>query len=91
MRLTEILTPANISLAMEASTKQEAISDLVTLLNANGELCGLLFDGTFDTVASDFLFDPVKTRSIQVDTRYMLWVMSDVDGAQPLVTEMELK
>jgi hypothetical protein len=41
-------------------------------LNARGELCGLLFDGTFDTVDSDILYDPVHTRSIHVDSRYPL-------------------
>ena len=57
-------------------------------LNAKGELCGLLFDGTFDTVASDYLFDTEKTRSIHVDSRYMLWTMSEVDGATNLLKEI---
>ena len=57
-------------------------------LNAKGELCGLLFDGTFDTVASDYLYDTEKTRSIHVDTRYMLWIMSEVDGATNLLKEI---
>ena len=45
-------------------------------LNAKGELVGLLFDGTYDTVASNYLYDPVGTRSIHVDGRYLLWTMS---------------
>ncbi|MFI5120671.1 MAG: S46 family peptidase [Thermoanaerobaculia bacterium] len=57
-------------------------------LNAKGELCGLLFDGTFDTVASDYLFDTEKTRSIHVDSRYMLWTMSEVDGATNVLKEI---
>ena len=57
-------------------------------LNARGELCGLLFDGTYDTVASDYLFDAVRTRSIHVDSRYMLWVMAEVDGASNLLKEI---
>jgi hypothetical protein len=57
-------------------------------LNAKGELVGLLFDGTYESVASDYLFDPVKTRSIHVDSRYMLWNMTAVDGASHLVKEM---
>jgi len=57
-------------------------------LNAAGELVGLLFDGTYDTVASDYLFDAEKTRSIHVDSRYMLWVMTNVDGAANLLSEM---
>ena len=57
-------------------------------LNSRGELIGLLFDGTFDTVASDYLFDKQKTRSIHVDTRNMLWVMTEVDKAGHLLQEM---
>lgn len=60
-------------------------------LNAKGELVGLLFDGTYDTVASDYLFDPINTRSIHVDSRYMLWVMSEVDGAGHLLHEMGIR
>jgi hypothetical protein len=58
-------------------------------LNSKGELVGLLFDGTYDTVASDYLFDPVRTRSIHVDTRYMLWTMAEVDQAIELLSEVE--
>jgi hypothetical protein len=57
-------------------------------LDGKGELVGLLFDGTYDTIASDFLFDRVNTRSIHADARYMLWVMTEVDGASYLVKEM---
>lgn len=57
-------------------------------LNSQGELVGLLFDGTFDTVAADYLFDKKKTRSIHVDTRNMLWVMTEVDQATHLLKEM---
>jgi hypothetical protein len=59
-------------------------------LNAKGELVGLLFDGTYESVASNFLFDPVSTRSIHVDSRYMLWTMTQVDGASNLLAEMSL-
>jgi len=59
-------------------------------LNAKGELVGLLFDGTFESVASNFLFDPATTRSIHVDSRYMLWNMAEVDGAIHLLREMSI-
>jgi hypothetical protein len=59
-------------------------------LNAKGELVGLLFDGTYESVSSDFLFDPIKTRSIHVDSRYMLWTMAEVDGAGRLLDEMSV-
>ena len=60
-------------------------------LNGKGEFVGLLFDGTYDTIASDFLYDTVNTRSIHADVRYMLWVMSEVDGASHLIQEMGVK
>jgi len=56
--------------------------------NSKGELIGLLFDGTFDTVASDIVFDPVRTRSILVDMRYALWVMDAVDNVDGVLREM---
>ena len=59
-------------------------------LNARAELVGLLFDGTFESVNSDWDFDPRTTRTIHVDTRYMLWVMDKVDGAQGLIEEMDI-
>ena len=59
-------------------------------LNGKGELVGLLFDGTFESVASNFLFDPTTTRSIHVDSRYMLWNMAEVDGAIHLLREMAI-
>ncbi|WP_100259504.1 S46 family peptidase [Qipengyuania seohaensis] len=59
-------------------------------LNARAELVGLLFDGTFESVNSDWDFDPRTTRTIHVDTRYMLWVMDKVDGAEGLIEEMDI-
>ena len=57
-------------------------------LNAKGELAGLLFDGNYESIDSDFLFNPDNTRSIHVDSVYMLWVMDAVDGAHNLMREM---
>jgi hypothetical protein len=57
-------------------------------LNAKGEFVGLVFDGTYDTVASDYVYDAVRTRSIHADVRYLLWVMTEVEGAAHLVREM---
>ena len=56
-------------------------------LNARGELCGLLFDGTYDTVVADILYD-ARTRSIHVDSRYLLFTLSEVDGAKAILQEL---
>jgi hypothetical protein len=61
------------------------------VLNGKGKLVGLLFDGTYETIASDLLFDPINTRSIQVDIRYVLWVASQVSGATRVVEELGVK
>jgi len=61
------------------------------VLNGKGKLVGLLFDGTYETIASDLLFDPVNTRSIQVDVRYVLWVASQVSGATRVLSEMGIR
>jgi hypothetical protein len=58
------------------------------VLNGRGEFVGLLFDGTYETIASDFIYDQQDTRSIQVDSRYLLWVMQEFSGATHLLEEM---
>ncbi|HEX8401736.1 MAG TPA: S46 family peptidase [Allosphingosinicella sp.] len=57
-------------------------------LNARGEFVGLAFDGTLDGVIADWSYDPSINRTIHVDSRFMLWTMDKVDGAQRLLTEM---
>jgi hypothetical protein len=57
-------------------------------LNARGEFVGLAFDGTIEGVVSDWMFDPKINRTIHVDSRFMLWTMEKVDGAQRLLKEM---
>ncbi len=58
------------------------------VLNAKAELVGLAFDGTFDTIISDWELNVANTRSIQVDVRYMLWQMQHIDKATNLLKEM---
>jgi hypothetical protein len=60
------------------------------VLDAQGRFAGLLFDGTYESVASDLVFDAVATRSIQVDSRYLLWYLAEVAGAGHLLEEMGL-
>ncbi|MGA7778783.1 MAG: S46 family peptidase [Paraburkholderia sp.] len=60
-------------------------------LDRNGKLVGLAFDGSWEGVSSGWLFNPAETRSIQVDVRYMLWVMHHLDHADNLLDEMQVK
>ena len=57
-------------------------------LNAKGELVGLIFDGIWESVASNWVFDPAITRTIHVDSRYMLWVMDEVHPAPAILEEL---
>jgi len=60
-------------------------------LNGKGELVGLLFDGNYESIISDWDFNPAITRSIHVDLRYVLWLMDHVDHADNLLREMKVK
>jgi hypothetical protein len=61
------------------------------VLDRRGRFCGLLFDGAYESVASDLLYDPASTRSIQVDSRYLLWYLAEVAGADHLLAEMGIE
>ncbi|MEJ5208418.1 S46 family peptidase [Denitratimonas sp. CY0512] len=57
-------------------------------LNAKGEFVGLIFDGIWESVASNWVFDPAITRTIHVDWRYMLWIMDEVYPAPAILREL---
>jgi hypothetical protein len=58
------------------------------VLDGQGRLVGLAFDGNWESVSSNWVFDPTMTRMISVDHRYMRWIMQEVYPAPRLLTEM---
>ena len=60
-------------------------------INAWGELCGLAYDSNWEGVGSDYMVEEEITRTIHVDSRYMLWVMDAVDGAHNLLRELGIE
>ena len=60
-------------------------------MNSRAELVGLAFDGTLDSVISDWDFNPATTRTIALDVRYMLWEMDVVDHATNVLNELRGK
>lgn len=60
------------------------------VLDAHGRLVGLAFDGNWESVASNWVFDPTMTRMISVDQRYMRWIMQEVFPAPQLLEEMNV-
>lgn len=61
------------------------------VMNKRGELIGLNFDSTYESITKDWYFDTAITRAIHVDIRYMLWVMKEVDRADNVLKEMTIK
>ena len=60
------------------------------IMNARGELIGLAFDGNWESMSSDVMFEPDLQRCINVDIRYVLFIIDKFGGAGHLVEEMEL-
>jgi hypothetical protein len=60
------------------------------VMNANGELIGLAFDGNWEAMSGDVAFEPDLQRTIVVDIRYVLWIMDVYAGAKNLVDEMTI-
>jgi hypothetical protein len=60
------------------------------VMNANGELIGLAFDGNWEAMSGDVAFEPDLQRCIVVDIRYVLWIMDVYAGAKNLVDEMTI-
>jgi hypothetical protein len=57
-------------------------------LDRRGRLVGLLFDGNYESMISDWDYMPGITRSIHVDIRYLLWTLEESEGATRLLKEM---
>lgn len=60
------------------------------VMDAEGNLIGLAFDGNWEAMSSDVIFEPELTRCICVDIRYVLWMMDKFGGAGYLLDEMNI-
>ena len=61
------------------------------IFNGKGELLGLAFDGNWDSLSSDIFFDRQLARTINVDVRYMLFMMDQWGHADHLLKEINAK
>ncbi|MEI7581201.1 S46 family peptidase [Runella sp.] len=59
------------------------------VLNAKGELIGLAFDGNWEAMSGDIVFDKKYKRCINVDIRYVLWCIEKLGGSD-LVKELKV-
>jgi hypothetical protein len=58
------------------------------VINGEGKLIGVAFDGNWEGVASDYLFAPKVTRTIVVDVRYILYLIDKVYHYDNLMREL---
>ncbi|MDD4778580.1 MAG: S46 family peptidase [Fermentimonas sp.] len=60
------------------------------VINGNGELIGLAFDGNWESLSGDILFEPEMQRMISVDILYVLYMLDKVMDAPHIVKELDL-
>ena len=60
------------------------------VLNDKGELLGLAFDGNWEAMSGDVIFEPSLQRCINVDIRYVLFIIDKFGGAGYLLNEMNI-
>lgn len=59
------------------------------VLNANGDLIGLAFDGNWEAMSGDIAFEPELQRTISVDIRYVMFIIDKYAGATNLIEEID--
>lgn len=60
------------------------------VINGNGELIGIAFDGNWESMTSDLVWDDKIVRTISVDIRYVLFIIDKYAGASRLINELKI-
>jgi hypothetical protein len=60
------------------------------VINGNGELIGLAFDGNWEAMSGDIVFDAKYKRTICVDVRYVLFLIDKYGTAENIINEMKI-
>ncbi len=60
------------------------------VINGSGELIGIAFDGNWEAMSGDIAFDPELQKCINVDIRYVLFIIDKYAGATNLIDEMTI-
>lgn len=61
------------------------------VFNHSAELIGLAFDGNWEALSGDVIFDPNLQRTISVDIRYVLYTIDKIMGANRLIKELDIQ
>lgn len=60
------------------------------VINGQGHLIGLAFDGNSEALSGDIVFEPNLQKTINLDVRFVLWMIDKYAGARHLLSEMTL-
>ena len=60
------------------------------VIDANGNLIGLAFDGNYEALSHKIAFDKDLNRTICVDVRFVLWCIDKLGGAKNIINELKL-
>ena len=60
------------------------------VINGDGQLIGLAFDGNWEAMSGDISFEPDLQRTINVDIRYVLFIIDKFAGGTNLINELTL-
>ncbi|HNX55271.1 MAG TPA: S46 family peptidase [Prolixibacteraceae bacterium] len=60
------------------------------VINGNGELIGLAFDGNWEAMSGDIAFENDLQKCINVDIRFVLWTIDKMGDARNLINEMTI-
>ncbi len=60
------------------------------VIDNKGRVVGLAFDGNYEAMTSDWIYDDDLTRAISVDSRYLLLVLTEIEKAENLLNELTI-
>ena len=61
------------------------------VINGNGELIGIAFDGTWEAMSGNIMFEPKLQRTICLDIRYALFIIDKYAGAKNIINELDIR
>ncbi|MDK2977100.1 MAG: hypothetical protein PWP06_1575 [Candidatus Marinimicrobia bacterium] len=60
------------------------------VFDKKGRIVGIAFDGNYEAMTSDWIYDDQLTRAISVDIRYLLLNLTDIEKAENLLNELTI-
>src|SRR4051812_11269658 len=82
--------PNTLELILITTNKTPVANSGSLVINGNGELIGLAFDGNYEALSHKLAFDKDLNRTICVDVRYVLWCIDKLGGASNIIKELKL-